>query len=416
MLMVTSGECVKVDGRPIPEYRTDSLPLGLWGFLRLAARAVFRGGGRLTLRRAVVVVFGYPLFFFSMLLHRAAFALDDLLFPAYRKVEVREPVFVVGLHRSGTTLIHRLLANDSEQFTAFCLWEVLFAPAIVERKLWMAVGAADRWLGGWAKRACLAAENRLARELHKIHHTSLFQPEEDELVLVHLFATGFMLLGFPFPDELWAHTRFDTDLPTALQDRVMAFYKACVQRHLYVHGTHKRLVSKNPQFSGKIDVLNRTFPDCKIVCNVRRPYEAVPSFLSLLSFFWGQFGNDSRGWLLRDMLLEMAHYQYRHPIECLAGWPENRHAFLRYDDLTRDPKAAVLDLYERLGIALTPAFDAYLEVETHRARAHRSRHAYSLEQYGLTEEGIREDFGDIFERFGFSTDFEGTATTAASTD
>lgn len=399
--------------RFIPQYRTDSLPLGLWGFVRLAGRAVFRGEGRLTLRRVVVMVFGYPLFLFSMLLHRVAFALDDLLFPAYRKVEVREPVFVVGLHRSGTTLIHRLMASDSEQFTAFCLWELLFAPAIVERKFWMAVGAVDRRLGGWAKRACIAVENRVASELHKIHHTSFFQPEEDELVLVHLFATGLMLLGFPFPDELWAFTRFDTDLPLALQDRVMAFYKACVQRHLYVHGAHKRLVSKNPQFSAKIDALNRTFPDCKIVCNVRRPYEAVPSLLGMLSFFWQQFGNDSRGRVLRDMLVSMAHYQYRHPIECLTGWPETRHSFLRYDDLTRDPRAAVLDLYERLRIPLTPAFDALLDKKTHRARAHRSRHTYSLEQYGLTEEGVREAFADIFERYGFSTDLGGTTAPAA---
>ena len=357
----------------------------------------------MTVRRAVVVAFGYPLFLFAMLFHRVAFALDELLFPAYRKIEVRSPVFVVGLHRSGTTLIHRLLANDSEQFTAFCLWELLVAPAIIERKFWIAVGAVDRRLGGWGKRGCVALENRLAGELHKIHHTSFFQPEEDELVLVHWFATGFMLLGFPFPDELWAHTRFDTDLPIAMQDRVMALYKACVQRHLYVHGAHKRLVSKNPQFSGKIAALNRTFPDCKIVCNVRRPYEAVPSLLSLLSFFWTQFGNDSRGWLLRDMLVEMAHYQYRHPIECMSDWPENRHAFLRYDDLTRDAKAAVLGLYERLEIALTPAFDAFLEAETHRARGHRSRHAYSLEQYGLSAEEILEQFRDIFDRFDFST-------------
>jgi hypothetical protein len=44
--------------------------------------------------------------------HAICFFLDAILFPGLRKVQVREPVFMVGHARSGTTLTHRLMSRD----------------------------------------------------------------------------------------------------------------------------------------------------------------------------------------------------------------------------------------------------------------------------------------------------------------
>ena len=99
---------------------------------------------------------------------------------------------------------------------------------------------------------------------------------------------------------------FDTQTPPEDRQQIMSFYKACVQRHLYVHGTSRRFLSKNPAFSPKLDALNEFFPDSKAVCNVRNPYQAIPSLLSFLSFSWDRFGNDPKGNTFRDMILDMA--------------------------------------------------------------------------------------------------------------
>ena len=45
------------------------------------------------------------------------FALDPLLFPGLRRTEIREPVFVIGHGRSGTTHLHDLLYQDEERFS-----------------------------------------------------------------------------------------------------------------------------------------------------------------------------------------------------------------------------------------------------------------------------------------------------------
>ena len=380
---------------------------GFRPLLRLLYLSLFHSRGtaaRFTLKRFLIMAVFMPFFLMLQAIHRVALLLDDLLFPAYRQVKVSEPVFIVGIHRSGTTYFHHLLSGDAENFTSFQLWELLFAPAIVERKCWFAVGVVDRAFGGFGRRLLTALEDRLLRDLRTIHHTGLFAPEEDELVLLPFLASVFLLLPFPFPERLWALAHFDTDVPIAEQDRVMAQYKACVQRHLYVHGPQKRFLSKNPLFSAKIEAINRAFPDAKVVCNVRKPSEAIPSVISLLSFYWKAFDNDPQGFRLRDMAMEMTDRYYRYLMERLPQWPEERHAFVRYDDLTADPEQVVRALYGRLKLPLSTGFDACLRAQPGQMRAFKSRHRYSLDQWGLTPERIRAEYADVFEFFGFPAD------------
>ena len=87
---------------------------------------------------------GMLLFFVPALLllqgaHWVGFLLDDLFFRGYRNITVRDPLFVVGLPRSGTSFLQRVLAQDSERFTTLRLWELILAPSVTERML------ARRW-------------------------------------------------------------------------------------------------------------------------------------------------------------------------------------------------------------------------------------------------------------------------------
>ena len=61
------------------------------------------------------------------------FALDPLFFPGLRSTEIREPVFVIGHGRSGTTHLHDLLYRD-DRFSCFLMYE-LFWPALLPKVL-----------------------------------------------------------------------------------------------------------------------------------------------------------------------------------------------------------------------------------------------------------------------------------------
>ena len=62
------------------------------------------------------------------------FVLDPILFPSLRKTEIREPVFVIGHGRSGTTHLHDLLYQDADRFSCFLMYE-LFWPSLLPKVL-----------------------------------------------------------------------------------------------------------------------------------------------------------------------------------------------------------------------------------------------------------------------------------------
>jgi hypothetical protein len=198
---------------------------------------------------------------------------------------------------------------------------------------------------------------------------------------------------------------FDEETAPEDRKRIMAYYKGCVQRHLYVHGTDKRLLSKNPSFSAKAASLVETFPDAQIACCVRNPYEAVPSFASLMWFIWGQTPGVSRTTPeMTQVLLDAVDHFYRHPMHHLEDLREERQAFVHYEDLTRNPKDTVSALYRRFGMTMSPGFSAILDTRQEASRKYRSSHAYSAEHYGLTRQDILEHYRDIFEHYGFNAD------------
>ncbi len=380
-------------------------------FFRLLRGSLLDGGGARvpwTLKRVAVTSLFLPVFLAVQLVHWMGFLLDEVFFRGYRRVEVRAPVFVVGVPRSGTTLLHRVLAQDTERFTTFSLGELLFAPSISERVAWRALGRADRLVGRPFGRLIGLVERRFLGGLDSIHESALQSPEEDYFALVPAFACFLLILPFPGSGMLWRLASFDDDVPPAEKRRIMAFYKACLQRHLYVHGPQKTLLSKNPSFTSAVGALRETFPDCKVICNVRDPLEAIPSLLSSMRHGTRLFYGAKQADVLRDRFVGMMCHYYRHSLCVLPTWPRAQHAFVTLDQLQADVRAAVRAIYQRLGDDVSPSYDARLERASRAAKAYRSRHRYSLEQFGLQPRSVVEDLSHVFDRFGFRAPLEET--------
>ncbi|MCX5904402.1 MAG: sulfotransferase, partial [Proteobacteria bacterium] len=166
--------------------------------------------------------------------------LDSILFRGCRNLQIREPVFIVGVQRSGTTFLHRLLARDEAQFTSMKFWEILFAPSIIQKKFCNTLGALDALCGRPLYRLIRALEKRSLKNLAKIHPISLFEAEEDGIILLHIFSSAFLGFVLPFLDDLWPYVLLDQEMEDAAQrGKIMAFYRRCVQNHLYVFGREK---------------------------------------------------------------------------------------------------------------------------------------------------------------------------------
>jgi hypothetical protein len=378
------------------------------GYLQLVARSIRgilpdRTGLQVgwTFRRLAVMTLFLPLFVAVQAVHWIGLLADEIFFRAYRDVDVCEPVFIVGVPRSGTTFLHRVLARDTERFTTFTLWELLLAPSISERVLWRMLGRLDGLIGRPGTRLVSYVERAFLGRLDAIHASSLGAPEEDYFALVPAFACFVLVLPFPGSSILWQLAQFDDQVSPAERRRIMEFYKSCLQRHLYVHGPEKTLLSKNPSFTSAIRSLRETFPDCRIVCNVRNPLEAIPSLLSSMREGTRVFYGDKHLDVLQDRFLDILKHYYRHSIITLSYWPEQRQTFVTLGELEKALRETVAGIYARFGYDLSESFADALETEHHRALAYRSTHQYSLDQFGLDPNRVIEDLDYVFDRFDF---------------
>jgi hypothetical protein len=326
------------------------------------------------------------------------FALDPILFPSLRRSEVIAPVFILGHARSGTTLLHRLMSQDADRFSAFRLYE-LFLPSLLQKRLVRAVGAFDRrWLGAALERRVRAWDERRFGKTRHVHAMSLFEPEEDDGVLTYSCASGAWIVRLPYLGDLdFYHV---DERPEQQRRRLMGFYRECVRRQLCLNGARKTHLSKNPIFAGRVESLLETFPDARIVVPFRHPYETIPSLLELMRLAW-KLRNWSDAEMKRSLrvLAEQSFHTYRYPLEVLARHPETPHAIVDYAELVAEPKKVVERVYAQLGLELTAGYESALAVAQERARAHETAHRYSLEQFGLEAGEIHAQLADLFERF-----------------
>lgn len=355
---------------------------------------------RWTPRRTLIVIASLVVVPVVELFVWAGLLLDRLLFPAFRRQPVTEPLFIVGNYRSGTTVLHRLIAADRARFTTMQMWEIMFAPSISHRRLFGALAALDRALGRPVPRLMRWLEARW-RESNVMHEVSLTEPEEDEYLCLHIWSSLAIGLSAGLLDDARRYAFFDTGMSRAERERIMRFYVACVRRHVMARGGDLRYLAKNPAATPKIGELLAQFPDARFVYLVRNPLEAVASFYSLMQFTWRVIGIAEPEDSLRDFVVEMTARWYREPLERLAALPEGRYRIVVYDNLVRDPEGTVRDIYAHFGYEPGEDFARTLADAGAAARDYRSRHEYDPADLGMTRDEFVARFADVFERFGF---------------
>jgi len=372
-------------------------------FWRMAVRSLFQSKqtyGKLTRKRITFLFIFYVIWPPWSLFTWLCLLLDDLLFPAYKQQPIEKPLFILGNFRSGSTFLHRLLSRDADMFTSLRTWDIFLMPSITQRKLFRALAKIDRVFGSPFVKALKGLDKRSLGQV-RIHKISLFEPEEDENILLHAWSTFFVSFLFPFLDELPPYQFFDDALPVGEKKRIMGFYRACIQRHLYATGGKRHFVSKSPASSAKIETLLEFFPDARILYLARNPLDMLPSTISWLSYAWHIFSEPDDKYLYRDQVLALTKYWYHHPLQVLDQNPSPTKMILNYDDLIRWPDQIIRTFYEQFGYQESPGLEKIIQAAIEETRTYRSDHVYHYEEMGFSHAEILREFDDIFERFNF---------------
>ncbi len=330
-----------------------------------------------------------------ILVNRLRFVDDLKRHPEIETMELAPPVFVVGLQRTGTTLLHRLLACDpAHRFLAS--WEAiqparLPAPGRLARLLppWGRNGR-DRRIG----QAELARRGLayLAPDFAAIHPVEAAEPEEDCL----LFDFGF---NSTVPEATWRVPSFSAHLEAMDHSPAYAEYVLWL-KYLQWQRPGGAWLLKTPQHLEHLDVLLQTFPRARILWTHRDPCVTAASFSSMMAHAWGVFSDRVDPVEVADHWIGKAR---RMVARAMAVRRKVGPGFFRdvsYYKLVRDPLAVLADVYSFLGRDLSPDTRSRMQAWREGNPQHKhGRHRYRLEDFGLSRERIDQMFSAYRERF-----------------
>jgi hypothetical protein len=298
---------------------------------------------------------------------------------------VREPLFVIGLPRTGTSLVQRLIAEDPSR-RGLMTYELL-SPIPPERS--------SRWSEakrvGYGRLSSLVYK-AFTPELIQIHYTAPRSLEECWLLFMPSYAV--LNADYIFPE-------------TAFGDWLLgeAPMRAAYERYrsqlgiLGLESPDRSFVLKSPEHLWFLDTLLDVFPDARVIWTHRDPVEAVPSYAAQMSLPTRQHRGRVDPTAIGQRVLHRFQQGVERGLSVCAARPSARIVHLRYPELIADPAGAVRRAYGELGLEVSPEHERRMSEFLGRPQPDRGRNHTRLGDFGLTREELGEHFRAYTERF-----------------
>ena len=305
--------------------------------------------------------------------------------PEIAKIEVKDPIFVVGMQRTGTTMLHRLLTCDA-RLRHLPAWEGLNPVPLREP-----LDAAERRTRMAVARTAMRALRYLGPELSAIHPMEVDGPEED----VHLLDLSFLS---PTADAVARVPSYSQWFESTDQLPAYRTMRRAVQVMLWQRDG--RYLGKSPHHLEYLDELLTVFPDAKVIQTHRNPLRTVASFCSMMGHGRAMLCERVDGLEIGRRFGAKAVRAIERTMASRSRLPEERFLDVHYRDTLADPMAQVRRIYEFLELELTPEVEAAMETwRAENSQTKHGTHRYQLEDFGLEREELEPHFKAYMERF-----------------
>lgn len=319
--------------------------------------------------------------------NHAALAARERAEPALLDRPVTAPIIITGLPRSGSTFLHKLLAEDPEnRFPS--VWETVYPlprrPGDTPAKR---IAAVNRQL---------AAFVRMAPGFRAVHPIDATSPQECTEITAHVFRS----FRFETTHEIAGYRAW---LRAADHGPAYRFHRRFLQHLQHTDGRARRFVVKCPDHVFTLAALQRVYPDARLIVLHRDPLDVLASVAGLTAILRGPFSTRlDPAAIGRQVLGDWvagAEAMLRADAEGL--FPAAQVAHLRFSDLTAAPVATVAAVYERFGLPLAATAQAAMARRVAGApRGGYGGVTHRLEDYGIDPEAARPLFRAYAARFG----------------
>jgi len=318
--------------------------------------------------------------------NRLNYTADRAAFPEIAQQKIEKPVFIIGMPRTGTTILHDILAQDPAN-RAPLTWECMF-PSPPPRS------------------ETFATDPRIA-----MCAATMPPIEDQQLKAIHplgaeLTQECVTLMGESMCTPLF-HNQFNVSTYQSWTDReadwsnVYAFHQKQLQ-HMQAFNMQDRWVLKTGAHLWGLEHLLATYPDARIVFTHRDPVKSMTSYASLTTIV-RSVGSDhvdpvavAADWTprLRDVLMHGVN------VRKAKDYPDAVFYDMMFRDFITDQFGVITQIYDALGLPMSDEAAGRMQafIDANPPGVH-GNHDYTPDQYGIDPTKVRSEFREYIEHF-----------------
>ncbi len=314
---------------------------------------------------------------------------DARAHPEIERQEIRKPLVVIGLPRTGTTITYDLLALDPaartpREFELYMPWPATEqASFTTDPRIAVVQAMYDNYLAH-------------APQLAEIQRLDCTQPGECNHGMTFHFA------GSNFPAE-YGVPKFAQWVRDEIPEGLYRTHKRLLQQFQW-KGPKGRWVIKSPHHLFDLEGLVEAYPDAALIWTHRDPvstFSSLASFMAGLQAAVGQ-GSDKRsvGRSVIDMWSEAMVRATR--VRERISKIEARIIDIAHRDVVHDPIGVIRLIYDRFGLSFTEEQERRITtfLADNPSASRMGKHRHSAEDYGIDPDEVHERLADYYRRFG----------------
>lgn len=307
--------------------------------------------------------------------------------PEVARAPVERPVFIVGLPRTGTTILFNLLWQDPAN-RAPMTWEV-HIPHPPPRE---ATFTTDPRIASVDK--TFANFEKLVPWLPAIHEFGARLPQECVPLCAHEFRSVQWMSTFDVPTyQAWLDQQ---DMRPAY-----AYHKRFLQ-HLQSEYAKERWVLKSPEHLPNIDTILDVYPDARIIHTHRDPSRVMPSLASLTHALRSLNTNSLDPARIGRHTIDAWSRNLERAVAARAKHADKPKQFFDapFEETLKDPVDLLRRAYDHFEIEFSDEAESRMRgFLAANPRGSRGKHRYVREDFDLSLAEIRERFGAYCEAF-----------------
>ena len=305
--------------------------------------------------------------------------------PEITQIAIDDPLVIVGLPRTGTTLLQRTLAVDPRFYSA-TWWETRFPAPL-----------SDETLAAPSQRIALAkAEVDLMAEvipqILTIHPLDAMLCDEEFMLMEHSFMCAMDAYVNVPSYTRWLDQQDQRPVYTQLKKMLQFLQWQKAQRG---EPAGQRWLLKAPQHLHTLHLLLEVFPEAQVILTHREPAQTIPSMASMAHTLWQMYSANPDPKAAGVQWNSRMARGIRHTMQVRQQHAAARFLDIHFADTVTQPMQVLEKVYAFANLPFTEqaraAAQAWL---AQNGRDKRASHDYSLERFGLTEAQMAEDYAD----------------------